>query len=416
MTNQLKDKAIESSDHFQLLIDYKIKKERGTANTSQLLIELDASITTKELTDYLQSNSYFDSLVNVSLFNPLFGKMRYRFNQGKKVVVNEVVKDSIVYADIFQNDDIGVVPVKITLIQLKNSSSILFQFNHIFIDHNGAMNLLSSFNGAKFDFIKSLKEEETSLFSRLKSTVSLSVKMLNKWYQKKAFIDSNSDSVIQKEYTRYVCSQEETNHIKSKIRRSHHIKSISSLLMGACCIGVKQLLLQRDETLKEFIFQQPFDSTPKKTPPYILGNRFSFIHYRLQPGAVNNLADIENELNRQTLEQIKERTPQRFIDLESILRNFPLRLHMWMISLPAKGKMTTFAYTFIDESKVIEEFAGRKITNIVNIPPVMRRPPVTFGFSYYESKLVIQQGFDKNAITEEEAQFLFDTIKKELLA
>src|SRR5690606_27325444 len=141
------DKKIESSDHFQLLVDYKIKKEKGTANTSQLLIELASSVSKSELRDFLLSNKYFESFINVSIINPFMRKMRYRFGEGKELIIEEKKIKSIVSSEVFRNDDVGLVPVKITLFHLENSSAVLFQFNHIFIDNNGVKNLLRSFKG-----------------------------------------------------------------------------------------------------------------------------------------------------------------------------------------------------------------------------------------------------------------------------
>lgn len=410
------DRKIESSDHFQLLVDYKIKKEKGTANTSQMLFELASSISKSELNDYLLSNKYFESFINVSLRNPFMRKMRYRFGEGKELIIEEKNIESILASEVFRNDDVGLVPVKITLFQLEKSSAVLFQFNHIYIDNNGVKNLIRSFKGEEFDFYKTTTTTQNSFSTRYKNMIVLSVKMMKKWYEKKAFIHAKSKGPIDKDYIIDTLTEDETSHIKAKIKRSHHIESISSILMGACCIGVKELLTNRNEGLREFIFQQPFDFSSKRERPYILGNRFSFIHYRLQPEQVTNLSELEFELNRQTLQQIKERTPYQFIDLESIFRNFPLAFHLWMISLPAKGKMTTFAYTFIDETKIINEFAGVKVSNIINIPPVMRKPPITFGFAYYEGKFRLVQSYDRNAIDKSEAEKLFNSIKEVLLA
>ena len=410
------DRKIESSDHFQLLVDYKIKKEKGTANTSQMLFDLESSISKSDLKDYLLSNKYFESFINVSIRNPFMRKMRYRFGEGKTLVIEEKKINNIDPSEVFKDDDIGFMPVKITLFQLENSSAILFQFNHIYIDNNGVKNLIRSFNGEEFDFLKTTTTKQNSFSTRYKNMIVLSVKMMKKWYEKKAFIHSKNKGPIKKNYIIDTLTEEETAHIKGKIKRSHHIESISSILMGACCIGVKELLTNREEELKEFIFQQPFDFSSKRERPYILGNRFSFIHYRLQPDQVTNLSELEYELNRQTLQQIKERTPYQFIDLESIFRNFPLAFHLWMISLPAKGKMTTFAYTFIDETKIIDEFAGIKVLDIINTPPVMRKPPITFGFAYYDGKFRTVQSYDSNAIEKSEAELLFKSIKELLLA
>ena len=78
--------------------------------------------------------------------------------------------------------------------------------------------------------------------------------------------------------------------------------------------------------------------------------------------------------------------------------------------------MTSFAYSFVDETKVIDQFAGRKILNMIHIPPVMRKPPVTIGFAYYDSKLLTQLCYDKNALSADEADLIFDSIKGVLLA
>jgi len=407
---------LNSSDHFQLLFDYKIKKEKGTANTSQLLIELASKISSEELRDYLLANPHFKALISTSLIRPFFGKERYRFDVERELDYSEVQMDFVDLSKVFQNDDVGSVPVKIALIQLPKSSSILFQFNHVFIDNSGVKNLLRSFNGEEFDFIRKNKPEKISFFKRMKITFQLSRKMMSKWYESKAFIHSSTKKPIDKDYKFHTFTDEETTFIKAKIKRSHHIESVSSLMLAACCLSLKELLLKRGEKLKEFVFQQPFDLAPRKEVPYILGNRFSFIHYRLQPEQVTNLAEVQNEVNKQTLQQMKDKIPQNFLHLESILRLVNLRFHLWMISLPARGKMTSFAYSFVDETKVIDQFAGRKILNMIHIPPVMRKPPVTIGFAYYDSKLLTQLCYDKNALSADEADLIFDSIKGVLLA
>jgi hypothetical protein len=68
-----KELPLNSSDHLQLLFDQKIKRELGTANTSQLFIRLSSRISADELREYLLSNEYFNQLVNTRVKRPLFG-------------------------------------------------------------------------------------------------------------------------------------------------------------------------------------------------------------------------------------------------------------------------------------------------------------------------------------------------------
>ena len=408
--------ALNSCDHFQLLIDYKIRKEKGTGNTSQLLIELDGKVSLDELRRYLESNVHFVSLANSKLSRPIFGTETYILNKKGGVEVNELILEKLDFAEVFGNDDVAPNAVKTTLLQLGDKSKILFQFNHIFIDNNGVKNLLRSFNGEQYDFTRRKKDSQPSFFQRLKSTISLSRRMMSKWYESKAFIHTESKQEIDKGYIFHRFSKEETALIKGKVMSSHRVKSISSLLLAACCLSMKQLLDQRDEEPKELVFQQPFDLTPKREKPYILGNRFSFIHYRIPPKELTNLMDLQDEMNRQTIQQIREKTPHEFIDLQSVMRRLNLRLHLWMISLPARGKMTSFAYSYVDETKVIEEFAGLKIENIINIPPVMRRPPITIGAAYYDGQLLVQLHYDKNALDVEEAERFLTNMNSQLLA
>ena len=414
-TRMPKEIKLNSCDHFQLLFDYKIKKEKGTANTSQLLLELADPISLEELQQYLLSNPYFKSLINTTLIRPFWGKERFRFEQGKELEINELKMQSIVPSRVYQNDNVGSDPVKVSLIQLADSSAVLFQFNHIFIDNNGVKNLLRSFHGAQFEFHRTSEPKQNSFLKRMKSTLSLSRKMMYKWYESKAFIHSSSNEPVYKDYIIHTFSDEQTALIKSKINPSHRIASISSVLMSACCLSLQKLLIDRNEKPREFVFQQPFVTSSKKDPAHILGNRFSFIYYRLKPKQVTSLPEIETELNKQTMQQIRDRIPYKFLELESVLRWVNLRFHLWMISLPARGKLTSFAYSFVDETKVIDRFADREISNIVNIPPVMRKPPVTFGFVYYESRLRIQICFDKNTVKADEARLLFEAIKNQLL-
>ena len=130
---------------------------------------------------------------------------------------------------------------------------------------------------------------------------------------------------------------------------------------------------------------------------------------------MTSVQEIQNELNKQTMQQMKERFAYKSLDLESILRFVNLRLHLGMINLPARGKMTSFAYTYIGESKIIHEFAGREITNMINIPPVMKNPPITFGCVLYDGNLRVKLCYDSNSMTGKEATDMIDSIKHHLL-
>lgn len=410
-----KEIHLSSSDHLQLLFDYKIKKEKGTANTSQLLIELASPISAKELTDYLLSNDYFNQLVNTTLKRPLFRKERYCFENDNKLHFTEITTEKLIYSELFQNDYIGWIPVKITLIQHQHLSAILFQLNHVFIDNNGVKNLIRSFNGEKFQYHRTPKPLENSFFKRLKNGLQFSKLMLTKWQEPIANISSSHKNAIQKAYIIHDFTAEETQLIQSKIERSFHIQSMSSLLMAVYSKSINDFLTQNGKKIHKFSFQQPYDLTSKKESAYILGNRFSFIHYRLKPEQITSLSDIQYELNRQTMQQMKESTVTKSLDLQSILRFFSLPIHYWMINLPAQGKMSTFAHTYIGESKITAHFAGREIVNMTNIPPVMKNPPLTFGSVLYDGKLRIKICYDTHSIKKGEINTIYNSIKEYLL-
>ncbi len=410
-----KEISLSSSDHLQLLFDYKIKREGGSANTSQLLIELASLISADELKQHLLSNTYVKQLVNTSLVRPFFGKERYRFEENNELLFTEVIADKIVYSTVFGNDFFGSSPVKITLIQLPKSSAVLFQVNHIFIDNNGVKNILRSFNGEKFQFHRTLKPEKDSFFTRLKNGFAFARIMMKKWREPISYISSTDTNPVLKEYIIHDFTAEETNQIESKIIRSHHIKSMSSLLLAVCCKTIQEHIDSKGETQQKYLFQQPSELTHKKDPKYILGNRFSFMYYRLKPEQVTSISEIQQELNKQTMEQMKADIASKSLDLQSILRFLKLGIYYWMMNRPAKGKMTSFAYTYIGETKIIDEFAGRKITNITNIPPVMKNPPVTFGGVLYEGKLRVKICYDSNSMTSKEAADMIGSLKNYLL-
>jgi hypothetical protein len=103
------------------------------------------------------------------------------------------------------------------------------------------------------------------------------------------------------------------------------------------------------------------------------------------------------------------------LDLQSFLRFFKFPIQYWMMNLPAKGKMTSFAQTFIGETKIIDHFADREITNMINIPPVMKNPPVTFGGVYYEGIFRVMMCYDGSSLSKEEGDSLIESLKAHLL-
>lgn len=411
-----KEINLSNSDHLQLLFDYKIKKEGGTANTSQLLIELASPIGSGELKNYLLSNKYFKQLVNTTLVRQLFHKERYRFLENEELFFSEVTYDNLDYSVVFQNDDIGAKPLKVTLIQLPSHSLVLIQVNHVFIDNNGVKNLLRSFGGQEFEFHRTLKPEVNSFFKRLKHGLEYSKMMLTKWREPISNISSDDKSPVHKEYIIHDFTSEETEYIQSKIVRSSHIKSMSALLMANCCKVLEEFILNKGGKLEKFNFQQPCEMTSKKEPQYILGNRFAFFHYRLSADQITTIDSIQKEVNKQTMDQMKRKVVAKSLELQSFLRFFKFPIQYWMINLPAKGKMTSFAHTYIGESKIIDHFAGREVTYMINIPPVMKNPPITIGGAYYDGNFRIQLHYDNNSLSKAEGNSLFESLKVHLLA
>lgn len=410
-----KEIKLSHSDQLQLLFDYKIRKEGGTANTSQLLIELDDFIEAGELKSYLLSNKYFKQLVNTSLVLKSFRKERYRFVENGELFFSEVNYDGLDYSVVFQDDNLGAKPLKITLIHLPNKSLVLIQVNHVFIDNNGVKNLLRSFGGQEYEFHRTIKPEVNSFFKRLAHGLEFSKMMLSKWREPISHIVADEKSAIDKKYIIYDFTAEQTKFIQSKIVRSHRIKSMSSLLMANYCLVLKELILNNGGELEKFNFQQPFEMTSKKEPQYILGNRFAFFHYRFKPQEITTVENIQKEINKQTIDQMKSKVISKSLDLQSFLRFLKFPIQYWMMNLPAKGKMTSFAQTFIGETKIIDQFAGRKIVNMINIPPVMKNPPVTFGGVYYEGNFRVMMCYDGNSLSKEDGNGLIESLKAHLL-
>jgi hypothetical protein len=304
----------------------------------------------------------------------------------------------------------------VILVQLPETSGILFQFNHTFIDNNGVKNLLRSFNGEKFDFHRVERKEQKKRFQQFKNAIKFAGLMLTNWTAPISNLSKKSSKPVKKKYIIHDFTLDETNFIKSKIKRSFHIQSMSSLLLAACCKAIQELLLERGEQLHKFTFQQPFEITAKKEPAYIIGNRFSFIHYKLQPEQLTTIAALQDEINQQTMQQMKDRIAYKSLDLQTILRHLNHKIHLAMIHLPAKGKMTSFSYKFICEAKLIDQFAHRKIDDMIHIPPVMKNPPITIGGMYYDGAMRIEVCYDENSLPKSDADAIFARISHYLLA
>lgn len=411
-----KEISLNNSDHLQLLFDQKIKREKGTANTSQLFIKLSSFISANELRDFLIQNEYFLQLVNTRVKRPFLKKEFYHLGSDMEFDFSEVKVELFSPSALFQNDDIGITPVKVTLVQLPETSGILFQFNHIYIDNNGVKNLLRSFNGEKFDFHRSQAIEQDKFYPRLKNALQFAKLMLTNWTAPISNLSANKGEIVKKNYIIQNFTREDTEIIKSRIKRSFHIQSMSSLLLAACCKAIQDLLIQQGKKIHKFTFQQPFELISKKEPAYIIGNRFSFLHYKLQPEEVNTVSELQNEINKQTMQQMKDRIAYKSMDFESIIRFLNHRVHLAMIHLPARAKMTSFAYTFIGEAKIIDSFANREILDMIHIPPVMKNPPITIGGMYYDSNLRIEVCYDQNSINKEDADFINSRILHHLIS
>ena len=409
-------------DCFFLALEKHDKYKGTSGNTCRYVFDFDGHITTKELQVLLEKNKIVDFLCSLRYKKKHLFSNPYWFVGGEiKFIVNEVVSDEPIPDQILKEKvSLERIPLLFDLIQRSNgSTSFIFSWHHLLMDGYGAVLFLKqlfSNTEAKFEVLSS-NETPTFTFDALFKAVKA-----------KFFIDKTSKGLlsgvtpkrIPKKVKQRVgiisFSKSETQQIDTTAIGVGAMYGRTAFLLACSARAVQTILEIRNEKVTNFWIPVPRDNRKKGGNGPILGNRLSFLFYRLRKNELNSIKETVREINNQMVSQIKMNMPTFYNHLMNFMKWLPLNLYYYLIQRKGVNAIAGFLFTTApDHPKELMQVFGKNVVHAVNLPSNTYPPGITFSYMNFNGSLQLMILYYEQVITENEYKAVEQHLRKELL-
>lgn len=409
-------------DGFLLTLEKHYSKLGSEGNVCRYVIDLDGSLSQEELQKLLDSNLSLDTLNNLVAVKPnpiLVPYWKSTQKKGKLRVIH-CESDSLIPEEV-SSSKIGPASTLLSfnLVTRSNgSTTLIFSWHHLLMDGFGAALLLTQiFNGEESQ--ANLKGNEAPKFT-LKTFLQAA--------KAKFFIDKSSKSpitsLISKNFTlsgngtiRVIqFNEDEVKQIDQSALSSGAKFGRSAFYLACCSRAVKAILEKRGERLDNFWIPVPMDDRRKGASGPIVGNRLSFLFYRIKGSSLKTINSGVDSINNQMKHQISSGIPKAYNHLMNYIKWLPLKLYLYLVKRRSGNSIASFLFTVAaSHPKEFVKVGEHNIINALSLPANPCPPGLTFAFMKFQNSLQLMMLFHPEAISEDEMKYLQEHLKYELI-
>lgn len=386
-------------DYFQVLIDHHIKKHGGTAHQARIFIRLDGTVSKDEVESVVQTDPSLSWISNLRLgFTGLHAYARIVSNPEYCEFPISVIKlqpeqQWELSTDLDHVNMMSGSPVKIQLFHFPDDcTGILFTFNHILFDYHGIEQFINGFS-------KGLDLPLIGEYSKTKGVRSRTKEFFHAiWYafrkggQSIFSIRKNRTGLepAQIEFHTTSLSPDELMTFQTCLSNKGLELQESIYLLAVSAMTIYHQLGTSESRRRKMLFQLPVSTRTRKNGKSILFNALSFFYFNLDPNLMNDLDQIITRLSGQMKEQIKAGLPRAFLTFSDIYKVVPFKIYTWMLGLPTKGQLGSFNISILGHTfKGMDQFMGRSICDVLNLPSNTVQPGLTVVYYYYRGEFRI---------------------------
>lgn len=383
------------------ILDKSTKKNTGTGNVSQIVLELDGKLNVENFVaswmNFLEKNPIVRGRVKrfwnfkpywVSVNNRVAPKVNvFRFEGGLDLEKLHAVLVDVVNEP-FESES---QHLELTLLEFADASYCALKFDHRLLDARGAESFLESFNKNEHVSYSDEDEDDCSVLEKLNSAkkinklvVSFAEKttaahlILNKRLKKRkidfCFADFNDDEV----------KQIETN-VLEKAGYLMYTPYFFAITAKSVDNLFKKLGLQSSHYIVPINIDQRGTDIDAQN---VLFNNLSFLLFKVSSDTLDNFSELLEDIKKQFYFCIKEKIAVAMRHAASFLRMMPL----WLLSnskfLSFDGVFSSYSFSYIAEAGYKSDtFIGLKVKNIMHMPRVPTPPGLGIFFTRFNGKL-----------------------------
>jgi NRPS condensation-like uncharacterized protein len=422
---------LNGSDCFHLLLDKHAVRHHAGSNTMRIIFYFNNQLPVDRIKQVFNNSPLIHWLCNIQLIQPLFFKApywQYR-DKGNYLLINEYEHARIhEIPDIILNRDLpldGNRFVECDVIHYPgNKSVIVLSWNHILMDGKGIGMLIQHLNdldGGKTGY------SSGTLFPNREKNAGFIAHLKNVFPVKK-FIETSSRAPIvsvafksSKSSTGFKNSIIRFNPEETKAIHENAIKNGArfgpNLYYLACCAHVVNNINRQRKNEGDLWMPIPYDGRLRGSVGPAISNRVAFLFYRIPKDELTSVKQTVSCMSAQMTDQIKNKMPQKYSMLQTMMRHIPLRLYYFLVNRAGEGNLASFLYSSTGENfNHIKTFFGEYVSDLTIFPSPTFPPGLTFSFLKHNDALNINIVYSPDIVNKFELNAIEQDLKNKLKA
>lgn len=411
--------TLSGSDYFHLLIDRKMRSFGMAGNISRIHFELEETTELEAVQKVIQRNTIVRQV----------SKIKYKTQWPLLPKWIEATESNVVFVQSFEspttfenevlkaplNNQAGLV--KIVLCEVADGSKhLVISMHHALFDHQGMMNFIHSLNG---NFSGSLfrESEPVSWLQIVKNGAIMNYDLFRRsvWKFGSLFQDFRGNKITPK-YKIIRFDAAETATISKNAWQAGSKIGMSAFYVSVVARSLQALFQDRNQESQNLWFSIPHNQRRLGAQGHLLSNKLSFLFFRLTEAELKTTELSVQSVITQLKSQIKFRAADKYVDMMKVMRFVPMPIYEGMVSVPSKGKLSSFGFSDLGEDKLnMSEIAGAKVKQVHRYPPVPSPPGFNVASLKKVDGLELIIGYGKELISEDELGMLVKRIRKGLL-
>jgi len=417
------NRQLSGSDHFQLLLYYRMRKAGQAGNISRIEYTLESSANLGELRQQLLKNSVLLDVLSLGFTRVPFKIARWK--KSNPLPENAVIlhatpvngpahnnllnnpidpTNGLVRIDLFEND--------------KAEKQVLISMHHALFDHRGMKNFVLGINSGRHvgAFIYNIEKRPWMLVLR-QSFQAVRFAFLSTGLGMVSLVNRKvtSSPISTYEFIRF--TEHETDRIEKNAVINGAILSKSVFYMAAAMRSIGDMAERKSISGKFVWLAAPHDMRKKGEAGHLIGNAISFLYFRLNRAELSEMKTAVTSIQKQLKYMIKNQMVQKQDSFLHLFRNVPLPVYRAMTDLASGGKVASLAFSDLgDQQFPATHILDCPITRTSYLPPVPARPGISIVCNKEHGKLSLTIGLIKGLLSGPETEELLTGLRSMLLS
>ncbi len=412
-------------DHFLLQLERAMGRDGGGENVCTFVVTLRGHLALETLRRRIEADPAYRWLTRLRLSGGLFRRDRWREDARSGLPAlrvrmsgtDEGVPPLLLATEL---DVRRESPLKIDLLhQGKEFSRLIFTWHHALMDAHGGEFLIRHLGGgqSRSPFLCQppcpsplswrqraaiAREMKTDLYDTAKPPLLV-------LHRKERPAGASHYQVMR-------FSFRESREIEERARAHGAAFLVSAFYLAAAACALATLKRRRGDTLEDVLVPVPQDRRRRGAAGPIIGNQVSFLFYRIQAEALDDLARCTADVVAQTRGFIRSGMPDRYLVMMGLLRYLPGPLYRALLRSPTQGAMGSCFLS--DTGEVLggcKSLFGHEVLDAVHYPPNIHPPGLTFVFGRFRGALQVTLAFMDGVVGVHESEYLLTALRRNLL-